>query len=213
MWVAQGLTGRKFIDPKTFQFDCTCANSMQFLRSLINVFSSGRPVPVNDLQRLRGEIEKLLSFHAQSRKRFVQQITEFEKFARQIPEPSAHCTRLKLDTPPPPIISRGFHLINVLEKGRKFNVMHYITEMLSPLSEWWALDAPESNRKSMVHGDARLHTARLSAEFFEENHMKTAPHSPYSPDIAPSDFYLFGMSKNVWPIAHSWMQRIVLKHF
>jgi hypothetical protein len=56
------------------------------------------------LQRLRGEIEKLLSFHAQSRKRFVQQITEFEKFARQIPEPSAHCARLKLDTPPPPPI-------------------------------------------------------------------------------------------------------------
>jgi hypothetical protein len=100
---------RKFIDPKTLQFDCTCADSMQFLHSLIDVFSSGRPVPVDDLQRLRGEIEKLLRFHAQSRKRFVQQITDFEKFVRQIPEASTHCTQLKLDSPPvpPPIGRRG----------------------------------------------------------------------------------------------------------
>jgi hypothetical protein len=25
--------------------------------------------------------------------------------------------------------------------------------------------------------------------------MKSAPHSPYSPDLAPSDFYLFGYIK------------------
>jgi transposase len=28
-----------------------------------------------------------------------------------------------------------------------------------------------------------------------ENSMKPAPHPPYSPDLAPSDFYLFGYVK------------------
>jgi hypothetical protein len=29
---------------------------------------------------------------------------------------------------------RGFHLIKVLEKGRKFNIGHYIAEILEPIS-------------------------------------------------------------------------------
>jgi hypothetical protein len=28
--------------------------------------------------------------------------------------------------------------------------------------------------------------------------MKRAPHPPYSPDLAPSDFYLFGYVKGCW---------------
>jgi hypothetical protein len=40
-----------------------------------------------------------------------------------------------------------------------------------------------------------LHTVRLSVEFFEDNQMETAPHPPYSPNIAPSGFYLSGYGK------------------
>jgi hypothetical protein len=29
----------------------------------------------------------------------------------------------------------------------------------------------------------------------EENGLRTAPHPPYSPDLAPSDFFLFGYVK------------------
>jgi hypothetical protein len=47
-----------------------------------------------------------------------------------------------------------------------------------------------------VHGDnARPHTARLSVEFFVGNGMKTASYPPCSPNIAPSDFCLFGYGK------------------
>jgi hypothetical protein len=66
-----------------------------------------------------------------------------------------------------------------LEEWRKFNAMHYVIEILSPLSEWRAVDAPESDRKLIVHADnARPHTARPSVEFFEDNRIKTAPHPP-----------------------------------
>jgi hypothetical protein len=42
---------------------------------------------------------------------------------------------------------------------------------------------------------ARRHTAKASTYFFEENRMKPAQHPPYSPDLAPPDFYLFGYVK------------------
>jgi histone-lysine N-methyltransferase SETMAR len=87
---------------------------------------------------------------------------------------------------------RCFPLINVLEKGRKFNAVHYVIEILSPLSEWRASDATESDRKLVVHADnAQPQTTRLSVEFSEDNWMKTAPHPPYSPNIALSDFFFW----------------------
>jgi histone-lysine N-methyltransferase SETMAR len=48
----------------------------------------------------------------------------------------------------------------------------------------------------LLHADnARPHAAKLSTQYFNENWMKSAPHPPYSPDLAPSDFCLFGYVK------------------
>jgi hypothetical protein len=52
----------------------------------------------------------------------------------------------------------------------------------------------------IVHADnARPHTAAAGAsqKYIEENTMIRAPHParPYSPDLASSDFYLFGYGK------------------
>jgi hypothetical protein len=50
----------------------------------------------------------------------------------------------------------------------------------------------------IVHPDnARLHTARLTLEFLKHNRIKREPHPPYSPDLASSDFYLFGYIKQL----------------
>jgi histone-lysine N-methyltransferase SETMAR len=38
----------------------------------------------------------------------------------------------------------------------------------------------------------RPHMSAASHEFVEENGMARAHHPPYSPDLAPSDFCLFG---------------------
>jgi transposase len=44
-----------------------------------------------------------------------------------------------------------------------------------------------------VHADnARPHTGKKVTEFLAGNGMKRAPHPPYSQDLAPCDFYLFG---------------------
>jgi hypothetical protein len=87
-------------------------------------------------------------------------------------------------------------LIKVLEKGRKFNAGYYIAEILESLSQWRSTEAVAKERKLLVHADnARPHTAKLSTQYFNENRMKSAPHPPYSPDLTPSDFYLFGHVK------------------
>jgi histone-lysine N-methyltransferase SETMAR len=91
---------------------------------------------------------------------------------------------------------RGFHLIRVLENDHKFNAGYYIAEILEPLSQWRSIEAAGNERELLVHADnARLHTTKLSTQYFNENRMKSAPHPPYSPDLAPSDFYLFGNVK------------------
>jgi hypothetical protein len=48
----------------------------------------------------------------------------------------------------------------------------------------------------MVHVDnAPVHNLRMTRNVFEHNPLKRLPHPPYSPDISPSDFYLFGNAK------------------
>jgi hypothetical protein len=39
------------------------------------------------------------------------------------------------------------------------------------------------------------HTRRVTTDFVEQNRIRRALHSPYSSDLAPSDFYLFGYVK------------------
>jgi hypothetical protein len=91
---------------------------------------------------------------------------------------------------------RGFHLIKGLENGCKFNAGHYIAEISEMLFQWRSIEAVGNEWKLLVHGDnACTHTVKLSTQYFNENRMKSAPHSPCSPDIAPSDFYLFGYVK------------------
>jgi hypothetical protein len=88
---------------------------------------------------------------------------------------------------------RGFHLIMILEKGREFNTGCCTAELLEPLSQWRSIEAAGNKRKLLGH--AHPYTAKLLTQYFNENRLKSAPHIPYSPDLAPSDFYLFGYVK------------------
>jgi histone-lysine N-methyltransferase SETMAR len=81
-------------------------------------------------------------------------------------------------------------------KSRKFNEDYYVAEIFEPLSQWRSIEAASNERKLLVHADnARPHSAKSSTQYFNENRTKSAPHPPYSPDLAPSDFYLFGYVK------------------
>lgn len=48
------------------------------------------------------------------------------------------------------------------------------------------------------HDNAPAHTSIVVRQFLTKNGMITLPHAPYSPDTAPSDFFLFPrMKKNL----------------
>ena len=42
-----------------------------------------------------------------------------------------------------------------------------------------------------MHDNAPSHRSRLVTEFLVKNHIIPLHHSPYSPDLAPCDYYLF----------------------
>ena len=51
-------------------------------------------------------------------------------------------------------------------------------------------------RGIMLHHDnASAHTAARTAEFLHESGVQVIPHPPYSPDLAPCDFFLFPKAK------------------
>jgi histone-lysine N-methyltransferase SETMAR len=60
-----------------------------------------------------------------------------------------------------------------------------------PLQTW-----EDQNRKMVLHFDnASPHTARSTIGYMNRNRLARASHLPFSPDLAPSDFYLFGKAK------------------
>jgi histone-lysine N-methyltransferase SETMAR len=87
----------------------------------------------------------------------------------------------------------GFAVVTAFDSGAKFNAGYYVSEVLTPLSEWWCELGGGDFRKLIVHADnARPHKATVPQQFMARNAMVLAVHPPYSPDLAPSDFNPFG---------------------
>jgi hypothetical protein len=94
--------------------------------------------------------------------------------------------------------SHGFHLVTILLPRPSFHVVWLIDGNLIPLldkffpAEWNARE-----RKLVMHMDnAPIYNSRVTQDFFGHNPVKILPHPPYSPDIWPLDFYLFGKVKS-----------------
>jgi hypothetical protein len=92
----------------------------------------------------------------------------------------------------------GFHVVTTLRKELKFNTGYdtYTTQILERIRNWWKVQRAGSTRKLVVHwNNARFHTVKLTMDFMDANRMTQAPHPAHSPDLAPSDFFLFGNMK------------------
>jgi hypothetical protein len=84
----------------------------------------------------------------------------------------------------------GFPLIVALPKVRIFNAEYYRDNILAALTH----SQPEDDgRKLVVHADNA--TTQKCRTFCEENRLRLAPRPPYSPDLAPSNFFLFAHIK------------------
>ena len=86
----------------------------------------------------------------------------------------------------------GFHLIDFVPDDTTVDSEYYCA-LLERLGN--ALPQPRP-RKMWLHVDnARPHRSKKTKSKLEDLGIEPTPHPPYSPDLAPSDFWLFGLLK------------------
>ena len=81
-----------------------------------------------------------------------------------------------------------------------FSILHTVTlyEVLRRLRENVRRKRPDqwqNNIRLLHHDNAPAHAALLTRRFLTDNNMTVVPHPSYSPDHAPSDFFLFSELK------------------
>ena len=91
----------------------------------------------------------------------------------------------------------GFLLVEALDDHMTFNTNYFINEILEKIKLRTSIDRETLRKKLVLHYDkARPHVSKKVSQYLDDNHIIKAPQPPYSPDIAPSDFYLFGYIKH-----------------
>ena len=90
------------------------------------------------------------------------------------------------------------HLITVpLEERKTVTSDWYVTNCLPKVMEAWCQRRPRTATRVMLlhHDNAPAHTATRTLEFLDENGIQLVTHPPYSPDLAPCDWFLFPFVK------------------
>jgi transposase len=86
------------------------------------------------------------------------------------------------------------HLVEALSDGRRCNAEHYRDNIPTELIR---LRLQVGERNLVIHADnASPHTDQKCRAFCAENGLQLATDPPYSPDLAPSDFFLFDYVKD-----------------
>jgi histone-lysine N-methyltransferase SETMAR len=96
--------------------------------------------------------------------------------------------------------SKGVLLVDVLPRGETITADYYcgVLDRLKAaiIDKRRRLISAGFNNIHFLHDNARPHTAKKTAEKLKELSFTVLPHPPYSPDLAPSDYYLFSSLKS-----------------
>jgi transposase len=90
-------------------------------------------------------------------------------------------------------------VLDILRKGTKFNQRDFVDYIFPDLKR----ESVNFHRRILqatfwVHMDNSLcRNGKKVASKFEKHHVSRLPHPPYSPDVSPSGWWLFGMLKRV----------------
>jgi histone-lysine N-methyltransferase SETMAR len=81
----------------------------------------------------------------------------------------------------------------MLQNQRTVTAAWYVNECLPKLFAAVEQKRPKSGIRGLIlhHDNAPAHTAHLTLSFLEESSVQLMSHPPYSPDLAPCDFWLF----------------------
>jgi histone-lysine N-methyltransferase SETMAR len=91
----------------------------------------------------------------------------------------------------------GEYFLNILPRGMSMDTRYFAQEILGGLEPvCYPEDRNPHQRKIIVHFDnAPIHNTKIVMEQLQHSGFKKMDHPPYSPDLAPSDFFLFGYLK------------------
>ena len=97
--------------------------------------------------------------------------------------------------------SNGHVLVDVLEANKTINNIYYIDKCLKPMIRALKSQRPVSglSKIRLLHDNARPHVHSNVRNFLQKKGIKLIDHPPYSPDLAPSDFWLFDEIKRRLP--------------
>jgi histone-lysine N-methyltransferase SETMAR len=91
----------------------------------------------------------------------------------------------------------GIHSLLAVPKGTTYNSLFFCAQVVPDL----VLNITSNSRRKTLKGltlhidNARPHNSKVSVNTLARTKAKRFPHPPYSPDLAPSDFFLFGYIK------------------
>jgi histone-lysine N-methyltransferase SETMAR len=93
----------------------------------------------------------------------------------------------------------NLYLIQILPRGESYNSEYVISTLFTELEHVALMHRPARGLKSYaLHWDnARPHKSHVTTEAVESLFGCSIKHPPYSPDLAPSDFFLFGHLKRL----------------
>ena len=83
--------------------------------------------------------------------------------------------------------------VDVMPQQCTITAQYYTDHILPRVVEHQVKTAPTRRRSRLLlhHDNAAPHKARLTVQFLEQQGITLLPHPPYSPDLAPCDFWLF----------------------
>lgn len=92
----------------------------------------------------------------------------------------------------------GIAILNALPIGHTMNGDTFLSTILQPLREYkYYNEAKQSRKKFYIHFDnCPSHKKANVIQFLNDKKFTNVPQPPYSPDLAPSDYYLFSKLKD-----------------
>ncbi|CAF4847578.1 unnamed protein product [Rotaria sp. Silwood1] len=88
--------------------------------------------------------------------------------------------------------SNGPVLIHCVDEGKTIDHNYYIENCLKPVVKEILKQRRSAGTQGikLLHDNARPHTHSDVINYLTEQHIKIMPHPPYSPDLAPCDYWL-----------------------
>jgi histone-lysine N-methyltransferase SETMAR len=95
----------------------------------------------------------------------------------------------------------GFQVVDLMTSQDRFNSRYFVNHVMIPLTRTIFPGGRRAHIRQLnvQLSNCRAHFTKVAERFFTESDLLLVSHLPYSPDIVPLDFWLFGRMKSALP--------------